>query len=349
VPDVHERLNERRPPGPVEAALDAGGLRLRYVVDTHVHDDHVSGARTLAAAHAGRHGATLCLHEAAPVAYPFRVLREGDALPLGTLRLGVLHLPGHRPEQVGLLVSRGRRAPAPCCVLTGDALLAGDVGRPEGRGGDGAAVRRSLARLLAMPGRLVVHPGHAAGDLLTTTVGEERRRNPWARLRHDEGAFAAALRCEPPARPLNARAIEATNRGLEDLAWAMLGSAPEVPQLTLEALECACDAAGRDGGRGVLVLDVREPAEFASGHVPGALNVPQTDLASLLPALPRDRRIATIDAGIGARALRAAQFLRQQGFGDVAVVGGGTAGWALSGRALARGGRVSPSPHHPSR
>jgi glyoxylase-like metal-dependent hydrolase (beta-lactamase superfamily II)/rhodanese-related sulfurtransferase len=320
-------------PAPIEAAIEARGLRLRYVVDTHVHADHVSGARALAAAHAGR-GASLCLHAVAPVAFPFRVLRDGAALPLGTLRLRVLHRPGHRPEQVGLLVAGPGRG-APRCVLTADALLAGDVGHPEGPGGDAAAAARSLARLLALPGALAVHPAHVANGL-TTTVGAERRGNPWARLRHDEGAFAAALRREPPARPPDARAIEATNRGLEELAWATLAAAPELPQLTLAALERECDAAARGG---VLLLDVREPAEFARGHVPGAVNAPRGELARVLAALPRDRRVATIDSGVEGewRALHAARLLRRRGLREVMVVGGGTLAWALSGRALARG------------
>jgi hydroxyacylglutathione hydrolase len=72
-----------------DALLREREFHLRYVIDTHVHADHVSGARRLAAAH----GAELCLHEAARVAYPFRPLREGDELALGQLRLPVLHTP----------------------------------------------------------------------------------------------------------------------------------------------------------------------------------------------------------------------------------------------------------------
>src|SRR5438876_7370808 len=72
---------------------------LRFVIDTHVHADHISGARALAA----RHGAELCLHASARVAYPFRGLRDGEDLTLGQLRLHVIHTPGHRPELISLL------------------------------------------------------------------------------------------------------------------------------------------------------------------------------------------------------------------------------------------------------
>jgi rhodanese-related sulfurtransferase len=83
-----------------------------------------------------------------------------------------------------------------------------------------------------------------------------------------------------------------------------------------------------------LVLDVREPAEYAHGHVPGALNLPQCDLASRLAELPRDRPILTI-CQAGYRSLRAAQFLIQTGFTDVASVVGGTSAWATAGKPLA--------------
>jgi glyoxylase-like metal-dependent hydrolase (beta-lactamase superfamily II) len=78
-----------------ESLLRDRGFRLRYVIDTHIHADHVSGARRLAAG-----GGELCLHESAKVAYPFRPLHDGEELELGQLRLRVLHTPGHRPELI---------------------------------------------------------------------------------------------------------------------------------------------------------------------------------------------------------------------------------------------------------
>src|SRR5688572_5814233 len=92
-----------------DALLQERDFRLRYVIDTHVHADHISGARRLAA----RHDAELCLHESAQVAYAFRKLRDGEELELGQLRLRVLHTPGHRRELISILVVNPPRSPEP--------------------------------------------------------------------------------------------------------------------------------------------------------------------------------------------------------------------------------------------
>src|SRR5919202_2939660 len=300
---------------------------LRYVIDTHVHADHVSGARHLAA----EHGADLCLHEAAPVVYPCRKLHDGEELALGQLRLRIVHTPGHRPEVISILVINPPRSPEPSMVLTGDSLLVGDVGRPDFGGGSSAAAQyESIIRLLRLPDWVAVFPGHFEGPCgkgmcgrPSTTIGFERLYNPLLHLDHDP--FVAAIGKDVPARPLNMTAIEATNRGTVDMPWAMLTSAPAVEQIDIDALEARSPE--------TVVLDVREPAEYAHGHVPGAINIPQADLASRLDEVPRDRPIVTI-CHSGMRSLRAAQFLKQQGIAQVRSVEGGTAAWRAAGKAV---------------
>src|SRR3954453_17782016 len=266
---------------PYDALLRERGFRLRYVIDTHIHADHVSGARRLVA----EHGGELCLHESARVAYPFRPLTDHEELELGQLRLRALHTPGHRPELMSLLIINPLRSPEPSMVLTGDSLLVGDVGRPDFGGGDAVDQYESLNRLLRLPDWVAVFPGHFEGPCgkgmcgrPSTTVGFERLYNPLARL--ERTPFLASLTDGVPARPLNMTAIEATNRGIADIETAMLTTAPEIPEIDVEML------AQRKSDS--FLLDVREPDEYDHGHVPGAVNLPQADFASRLNDIPRD-------------------------------------------------------------
>jgi rhodanese-related sulfurtransferase len=225
-------------------------------------------------------------------------------------------------------------------VLTGDSLLVGDVGRPDFGGGEAAAQYESLTRLLRLPDWVAVFPGHFEGPCgkgmcgrPSTTIGFERLFNPLARL--DRAPFVDTLTSAVPARPLNMTAIEATNRGLADLPWAMLTETPPVSEVGLEAVETR--------GPDALLLDVREPEEYAHEHAPGATNLPQADLASHLDELPRDRPLLLICQG-GYRSLRAAQFLRQAGYQQVASVKGGTEAWRAAGKPLASGDTALATP-----
>jgi glyoxylase-like metal-dependent hydrolase (beta-lactamase superfamily II)/rhodanese-related sulfurtransferase len=307
-----------------EPLLRERDFQLRYVIDTHVHADHVSGARKLAA----EHGAELCLHESARVMYPFRPLANGEEIPLGQLKLRVLHTPGHRPELISILVVNPPRSSEPSMVLTGDSLLVGDVGRPDFGGGDASAQFDTISKLLRLPDWVAVFPGHFEGPCgkgmcgrPSTTIGFERLYSPL--LHMDRDPFVAELTNGIPARPLNMTAIEATNRGVADMPWAMLTSSPAVDEIGIDGIDSASPNA--------VLLDVREPEEFARGHVPGAVNLPQCDLATRLDEVPRDRPIMTICQS-GMRSLRSAQFLRQQGFQNVATVMGGTRAWTDAGR-----------------
>jgi rhodanese-related sulfurtransferase len=256
------------------------------------------------------------------------------------MRLRVLHTPGHRPELISILIVNPPRSPEPSMVLTGDSLLVGDVGRPDFGGGDAAAQYESVSRLLQLPDWVAVFPGHFEGPCgkgmcgrPNTTIGFERLYNPLARL--DRQAFISTLGDGVPARPLNMTAIEATNRGLADMAWAMLTSAAPVREIDIDALE----ARPPD----TVVLDVREPEEYAHGHVPGAVSLPQADLASRLDEVPRDRPVMLV-CQRGMRSYRAAQFLVQMGIDQVASVKGGTAAWRAAAKPLAMGDTTAERP-----
>ena len=310
-------------------------FELRYVIDSHVHADHVSGARKLSAAH----GAQLCLYESAQVAYAFRPLRDGEDLELGQLRLHVLHTPGHRPELISLLVINPPRSPEPSMVLTADSLLVGDVGRPDFGGGDAKSQYESVTRLLRLPDWVGVFPGHFEGPCgkgmcgrPSTTIGFERLYNPLLRLERD--AFVTSMSEEVPARPLNMVAIERTNRGDADLSFAMLLDSAEAPAIDLDGMAALEDA---------IVLDVREPSEFAQAHIPGAINLPQAELATRLDDIPRDQTIVLV-CQAGFRSQRAAQFLRQMGYRNAVSGKGGVDGWQASGGPVERSSDAAAGP-----
>ena len=138
--------------------------RVRIVIDSHSHADHVSGARRLAAVSGGE----LMLPELADIAYDATRIRGGDRIRMGEVTLEVVHVPGHRPEQVNLLVTDHSRGEDPWCLLAADFLLVGDVARPDlaqdGRAGAEQLFDESIPRLRALPGFVEVYPGHVAGS-----------------------------------------------------------------------------------------------------------------------------------------------------------------------------------------
>jgi hydroxyacylglutathione hydrolase len=149
---------------PYIATARRNGLVITHVFDSHSHADHVSGARRLAQATS----AGLYLPEHMETAYEGVRVKDGDRICLGEVVLEVVHVPGHRPEQINLLVRDRSRGDEPWCILTADFLLVGDISRPDlaqdGREGAERLFLESLPRLLALPDFVEAYPGHVAGS-----------------------------------------------------------------------------------------------------------------------------------------------------------------------------------------
>jgi hydroxyacylglutathione hydrolase len=202
----------------VSAAKQAG-MRILFVIDTHVHADHVSAGRKLAAAT----GAEYVLSAEADVSFPFKGARDGEVLPLGNVTATVMHTPGHTPEHIMLLVSDHTRADEPWFVFTGHTLMVGDLGRTElaVTAEDGARdLFHTARRLKALPDYVEVLPGAYAGSVCGrrlsgkpwSTIGFEKRHNEAFAI-DDEGEFIRFMLAEIPRPPAEAAAIRASNAG----------------------------------------------------------------------------------------------------------------------------------------
>lgn len=201
-------------------AADETGLRIRYVIDTHGHADHVSSGRSLARAA----GAEYVLHADAGAAFDHRVVRDGDRLELGNVVAEVLHVPGHTPEHVALVVTDRTRADEPWIVFTGHTLMVGDMGRTElaTSAEEGARMLfESAQRLRALPDHVAVLPGAFSGSVCgrglsgnpSSTIGFERRYNKAFGI-GDRDAFIAYMLRDTPPRPPDASRVRAENLGL---------------------------------------------------------------------------------------------------------------------------------------
>jgi hydroxyacylglutathione hydrolase len=213
------------------ALAEAQGIPIVAVIETHVQADHVSGLPELVA----RTGATAYLPEGAGVAFEHRALADGEIVTLGNTEVRAIATPGHALAHYAYVVTDRTRGDDPWLVLTGDALLVGDAGRPDLHAGaehspqDRArTLYRSLTeRLLALPDHLVLYPAHYSGSVCgrglsanpASTIGFERRHN--RALQFDsEDAFVQALLEDLPPAPDNQAGIVAANRAVRPLATA---------------------------------------------------------------------------------------------------------------------------------
>lgn len=205
---------------PYLRVAEATGMRILYVVDTHIHADHISAGRSLAEAS----GAQYVLFEGAEAGFPFRGAKDGEVLELGNVTMTVMHTPGHTPEHISILVTDRTRAAEPWFVLTGHTLMVGDLGRTELATSAEAGARTlfsSIRRLKQLPDHVEVLPGAYSGSVCgrslsgkpTSTIGFEKRFNKAFRI-EDEDAFVATMIADIPPPPPDAARNRAANAGL---------------------------------------------------------------------------------------------------------------------------------------
>ncbi len=255
------------------AEAEANGLKIKYVIETHLHADFVSGHRELS----DRTGAEIVFSEKAGATFPHHPVRDGDEIKVGKVDLAILETPGHTPESISVLVTDGDLSDQPLKILTGDTLFIGDVGRPDLAGGKGYTPQIMAGmmydtiheKLLKLPDEVEVYPAHGAGSMCgrnmsketSSTIGEQKKLN-YALKPMTRDEFVRMMTADLPEAPgYFAQDAEINRQGA-----AALEALPRPARLTPEEVSELI-------AKGGVVLDVRSAAEFGARHVPRSFNI----------------------------------------------------------------------------
>lgn len=251
----------------------AENLRIKYVIETHLHADFVSGHRELAE----RTGAEIVFGARAEAAFPHRAVHDGDEIKIGHVILRILETPGHTPESISILVSDTSVSGEPQKILTGDTLFVGDVGRPDLAGGKGytPAMMAGMmydtlhGKLLQLADTVEVYPAHGAGSMCgknmsqetSSTIGEQRKLN-YALQPMSKDSFVRMMTLELPEAPAYfPKDAELNRQGASTLA-----KLPTPKALSPEEFK-------QLSAQGAVILDVRPAALFGTAHLAGSLNI----------------------------------------------------------------------------
>jgi glyoxylase-like metal-dependent hydrolase (beta-lactamase superfamily II)/rhodanese-related sulfurtransferase len=247
------------------------GCVIRHIFETHLHADFVSGHKELAA----RTGATIYMGAQAGAKFPHVPVSDGFELKFGKVSIHVLETPGHTAESICLVVTDRDKSIAPWAVLTGDTLFIGDVGRPDLSPKHTPAQLAGMlydslhTKLLTLPNNVLVYPAHGAGSLCgknmraerSSTIGTERLTNYALQIKGRK-EFIGQLTSNLPARPEYFLKDAEINRS----GASALSDLPALRPIDPKELE-------RMLNEGEIALDVRSGDDFASGHVPGSINI----------------------------------------------------------------------------
>lgn len=311
--------------------LQAEGLKLRWVIDTHTHADHLSGAPLLqqkAQVH-------YLMHLNSPVRCVSKKLRERDALGLGEMTMTFMHAPGHTQDSLVVVL--------PDRFLSGDFLFIGDgaAGRLDLPGGSPLVHYQSLRKLDQLPDGALMLPAHDYKGRESSTLKAERQGNPLLRPQSRDEYLAWWDRMRPGPADWMKKVLEANAECATDPSAAPIpaevaagacapsaagGASPAVRAPAMSPVQLR-DRAARDAAT-LLILDVREPDEFVGelGHIPGSVLIPLGQLEARLGELPRDKTIIAVCKS-GRRSARAAELLLAKGWRDAYTMTGGMQAW----------------------
>lgn len=317
----------------LEAAREKG-LKIKHIIETHLHADFVSGHLELAA----RTGAKIYLGEGSGATFPHVAVKDGDSIQFGNCRLEFLATPGHTVESVTIAMTDVGNPARPQALFTGDTLFVGDVGRPDLSANHtaeelaGMLYRSVHDKLLRFPDETEIYPAHGAGSLCgrqmsserSSTIGKERRSNYALQARSSDEFIRLLTEGLPPRPEYFGRDVELNRQGAQPLDHIP----PPKPIRAPEVL--------RLQQQGVIVLDTRPAMQFAVAHIPGSMHIALSGQYASWAAriLGLDRRIILV--GEDAGHLRESQLrLARVGIENVqAYLEDGIGGWIAAGYEL---------------
>ena len=293
------------------------GLVVRYVIDTHTHADHFSGAREVAAAL----GAQVVMHRDSPAPYVDLRLDDGDMLLVGQMRVQAIHTPGHTADSLCLLAEHR--------LFTGDTLLIGGTGRTDLPTGDPEALYDSLFnRILRLDPSIAIYPAHEYKGREGSTIGQEIADNPRLQTR-DRAAFVQMMRELNLSAPTHlTEALRVNMSGKKAVAQLLAEAAASVPFVSLGELSERLGRREND----LIVLDVRERDAFEGGHIPSARWLPRGQLELRVnEAFPDPTLRILAYCEFGKISTLAAATLRSLGFMRAVALDGGMKAWREGG------------------
>ncbi len=253
--------------------LQTQGLTCRGVFLTHSHADFVAGHTEMARAV----GCKLYASAISGAEYPFEPLRDGATLTIGNAVVSFLETPGHTPDGICGLVAPRNKPGEQKFMFTGDTLFIGSVGRPDLMGGTTSAAALAgmlfdtwTNKLAKLPDPVSILPAHGAGSLCgahlsdepTSTLGAQKQTNAYLQHAHSRSAFISAVLDGLPEAPQYFKHNAQMNRkGPQLVDWA-----------AEPAMIASPSAALIDVSQGY-VVDVRDPAAYAAGHIPNSVNI----------------------------------------------------------------------------
>ncbi len=306
------------------ALASQDGLTIRFLIDTHTHADHFSGAATLAS----RLGAARVMHRAAPAPGVAMRVDDGESIVLGKLRIGVLHTPGHTADSMCLRMDDR--------LFSGDTLLIGGTGRTDLPGGNPSQLYDSLfGRLLQLDPALRVYPAHDYSGRSHSTLGDEIASNPRLQVR-ERDAFVAMMNNLNLSAPTHlTEALRTNMNGGKTVAQMLAEAESQVPFMAMGELQSRLNAVATGA---LVVLDVRERDAYEAGHVSGARLLPRGQLELRVnEELPDPTTRIVCCCEFGRISTLAAATLRQMGFSRAVALDGGMKAWRDAGLALEQG------------